>query len=71
MPDMGVRNYEFLEEKLLGSYVKYNKFHWEKKNENRENPYLTENLPYDPDTDSFICRNGRRLLSQIHNRSRL
>lgn len=54
-------NYEFLEEKQLGNYVKYNKFHWEKKKKNRENPYLAENLSYDPDTDSFTCHNGKRL----------
>ena len=54
-------NYEYLEEQQLGSYVKYNKFHWEKKEKNRENPYLSENLPYIPETDSFICRNGKQL----------
>jgi len=55
-------NYEYLEEKKLGSYVKYNKFHWEKKRKNRENPYLTENLPYDRETDSYTCRNGKKLI---------
>lgn len=54
-------NYEYLEEKHLGSYVKYNKFHWEKKKKNRENPYLAENLPYEPETDSYLCRNGKHL----------
>lgn len=54
-------NYEYLEEKKLGSYVKYNKFHWEKKKKNRENPYLADNLPYVPETDSFVCRNGKQL----------
>ncbi len=56
-------NYEYLEEKNLGSYVKYNRFHWEKKKKNRENPYLSDNLPYTPETDSVICRNGRPYLS--------
>lgn len=55
-------NYEYLEEKNAGSYVKYNKFHWEKKKENRENPYLAENLSYLPESDSFVCRNERRLV---------
>ena len=55
-------NYEYLEENELGSYVKYNKFHWEKKKKNRENPYLAENLPYDPETDSYTCRNGKKLI---------
>lgn len=51
-----------LEEKELGSYVKYNKFHWEKKRKNRENPYLAKNLQYDRKTDSFTCRNAKKLL---------
>ena len=55
-------NYEDLEENNLGSYVKYNKFHWEKKRKNRENPYLPENLAYDKKTDRFLCRNGNHLL---------
>ena len=55
-------NYEYLEEKKLGSYVKYNKFHWEKKKKNRENPYLTNNLPYVPETNSFVCPNGKQLV---------
>lgn len=55
-------NYEYLAHENLGSYVKYNKFHWEKKKKNRENPYLAENLPYNPETDSFICRNGKQLI---------
>jgi len=54
-------NYEYLEKKELGSYVKYNLFHWEKKKKNRENPYLVSNLAYDAETDSFICRNGKYL----------
>lgn len=55
-------NYEYLEQKELGNYVKYNKFHWEKKRKNRENPYLAENMPYDQETDSFLCRNQKRLI---------
>ena len=55
-------NYEYLEEKKVGCYVKYNKFHWEKKKKNRETPYLAENLPYLPESDSFVCRNGKRLV---------
>ena len=51
-----------LEEKHLGSYVKYNKFHWEKKKKNRENPYLTDNLSYVEETDRFVCPNEKRLV---------
>lgn len=54
-------NYEYLEEKELGAYVKYNKFHWEKKKKNRDNPYLTDNLEYDEKSDEYICPEGRKL----------
>ena len=55
-------NYEYLEEKELGSYVKYNLFHWEKKKKNRENPYLASNLAYDSEADTFTCKNGKLLI---------
>lgn len=35
---------KYWEEKKLGSYMKYNKFYWEKKKKKRENLYLAENL---------------------------
>ncbi len=54
-------NYEFLEEKDLESYVKYNNFHWEKKKKNQENPYLAENMSYDAATNSFVCINNKKL----------
>ena len=54
-------NYEYLEEKKLGNYVKYSKFHWEKKKKNRENPYLAENMLYDIESDRFICADNRKL----------
>ena len=55
-------NYEYLEEKGIGNYVKYNKFHWEKKKKNCEDPFLIQNLPYDKDTDSFICPEGKKIV---------
>ncbi|MBR6316532.1 MAG: IS1182 family transposase [Lachnospiraceae bacterium] len=55
-------NYEYLETKHLGSYVKYNQFHWEKKKRQKENPFLTRNLPYDKESDSFICPEGKRII---------
>lgn len=54
-------NYEYLEEKELGAYVKYNKFHWEKKKKNRDNPYLTDNLEYDEKNNEYICPEGRKM----------
>ena len=52
-------NYEYLQEQDVNAYVKYNKFHWEKKKKNRENPFLTGNLRYDPLEDRYICPIGR------------
>ena len=53
-------NYEYLEEKNLGNYVKYNKFHSEKKKKNRENPYLAENMAY----DNLCSKKGLELRSR-------
>lgn len=55
-------NYEYLEGNYLEGYVKYNKFHWSKKKKNRENVFLSESFPYDRETDSFTCPNGKKLL---------
>ncbi|MDO4207954.1 MAG: IS1182 family transposase [Lachnospiraceae bacterium] len=54
-------NYEYLEEQKVSAYVKYNKFHWEKKKKNRKDPFLTENLYFDPETDTYLCPAGKRL----------
>lgn len=48
-----------LEERELGSYVKYNKFYWEKKRKNRENPYLAENQQYDRKTIALPAETRR------------
>ncbi|MFQ9799130.1 MAG: hypothetical protein ACLR23_09585 [Clostridia bacterium] len=39
----------------LGSYVKYNKFHWEKKRKIGRIHISPENLAYDKKTDSFYA----------------
>ena len=52
-------NYGYLQGQDVNAYVKYNKFHWEKKKKNRENPFLTDNLRYDPLEDRYICPIGR------------
>lgn len=54
-------NYEFLQEQELGAYVKYNRFHWEKKKKNRENPYLTDHLKYNKENNEYICPDGRKM----------
>lgn len=52
-------NYEYLDGEDINAYVKYNKFHWEKKKKNRENIFLTDNLKYDEPSDSYLCPIGR------------
>ena len=43
-------------------YVKYNYFHKEQKRQQRNNPYLQQNLVYDKEQDMFICPNNRKLI---------
>jgi len=53
-------NYAYCEEHHLGNYVKYNTFHREQQKHRkpaliRKAIFRTENLPYDAQTDAFIC----------------
>lgn len=54
-------NYEFLKEKGIIPYVKYNLFHHEQKANIRDNPYRRENMPYDQAKDEYLCPFGRKL----------
>jgi transposase len=54
-------NYEFLNEKQLGNYVKYNTFSQEQKKRFKKDAFQTENWPYDAEQDEFICPAGQRL----------
>jgi len=54
-------NYEYLEEKELGTYVKYNMFHQEQKESFKTQLFRVENLPYDEEKDEFTCPNGKKL----------
>jgi transposase len=54
-------NYKYLNSEHLGTYVKYRAFHKEQTRKFRENPFMTKNFPYDPQTNTFICPNQRRL----------
>jgi hypothetical protein len=59
-------NYAYLEDHQLGNYVKYNTFHREQQHHRkpalvRKAQFRTENLPYDPETDAFICPAHQRL----------
>lgn len=54
-------NYAYLEKNQLENYVKHNLFHKETTRKYRNNPFVTGNLPYDPQTDSFHCPGQKQL----------
>lgn len=51
-------NYHFLERNHIQAYVKYNYFHQEQKRKFKNNPFLADNLVYDPQEDQYICPQG-------------
>jgi hypothetical protein len=54
-------NYEFLKEKEIDAYVKFNYFHMEQKKRFKNNIYRRENFIYDRETDTYICPSGKKL----------
>lgn len=53
------QNYEYLENKGIEAYVKYNNFHKEQTKKWKENPYRQENLHYNENLDCFYCPMGQ------------
>ena len=62
------QNYELLEEKGIGNYMKFPQFHGEQQKKNKENPFLKDNFAYDAQTDSYTCPNNRKLTLQRINK---
>jgi transposase len=54
-------NYAFLAGQEIGNFLKYNTFHKEQTTAHREDPFRKEHFPYDPQTDTYTCPDGRRL----------
>ena len=54
-------NYEYVENRGIGNYIKYNYFHFEQKRNFKKNPYRVENLPYDSKKDEFTCPAGKAI----------
>ena len=54
-------NYEYLENNNVEAFVKYQYFHKEQSNKWRDDPYRTENLPYDEKDDSYSCPMGQKM----------
>lgn len=59
-------NYEYLEEKGIEAYVKYNYFHFEQKKKNKNNAFLVQNLYYNSDEDYYVCPMGQHLIRVGH-----
>jgi transposase len=54
-------NYEYLENNDVEAFVKYQYFHKEQSKKWREDPYRTENLPYDENDDRYTCPMGQTM----------
>jgi transposase len=54
-------NYEYLENNNVEAFVKYQYFHKEQSKKWREDPYRTENLPYDENDDMYTCPMGKKM----------
>lgn len=54
-------NYEWLENKSIAAYIKYNYFHKEQKKSQENNPFLVQNLYYNKELDFYVCPMGQRM----------
>ena len=55
-------NYVFAEKNNIEAFIKYNTFYRESKRKWKEDIYRSENLEYNPDTDSFSCPIGKPMV---------
>ena len=55
------QNYEYLENKQIEAYVKFNNFHVEQSQKWKEDPCRTENLHYNKERDCFYCPMGQEM----------
>lgn len=56
-------NYTYLEHTKQECYIKPANYEQSKKRSIRNDPFRKENMPYDSETDSYRCPNGRRILA--------
>ena len=55
-------NYQALEDNEIEGFVKYNYFHKEQRKKKKEpNPFLPDNLYYNPEQDCYYCPMGQKL----------
>ena len=57
-------NYAYLNEELVGNYVKYNTFGKEQRARYKPNPFAADQMEYDAEKDELICPAGKRLTYQ-------
>jgi transposase len=55
-------NYAYLTKKASIPYLKYTGYYIEQTRKHQENRFLRENFPYDAQTHSYTCPNGKQLL---------
>lgn len=58
------QNYELLEQKQIGNYLKFPLFHKEQKQSYKNDPFLKDNFRYNDSEDTFICPNNQLLAFQ-------
>ena len=58
------QNYELLEQKQIGNYMKFPMFHGEQKQRYKNDPFQKDNFGYDAVTDTFTCPNNQQLICQ-------
>ena len=54
-------NYDFMEQKGVEAFVKYNYFHKEQRKAITQNPFLVANLFYNAEHDFYVCPMGQRM----------
>ena len=55
------QNYDYMESKGIDNYVKFSYFHKEQKKSFKNNPFLIDNLFYNPNGDFYVCPMGQKM----------
>jgi hypothetical protein len=54
------QNYDYMKSKWIGNYLKFSYLHKEQKKPFKNNPFLTDNLFYNPEGDFFVYQMGQK-----------
>lgn len=67
------QNYEFMEDRNIEAYVKYNYFHKEQKRAWKKDAFALHNLFYNKEQDYYVCPMGQKMrnIGQKNNKSEL